>query len=105
MTNLAKDREHLPGVLQHPASRRAVSDADLAERIKAIHAESNGTYGAPRTHAALRRGSVACGRKRVSRLMTRAGLVSPTSATGPARTHHPPGPAGVWRLAGAVLDP
>lgn len=59
---------------KHEPSRREVSDAELAERIKAIHAESKGTYGAPRIHAALRRQDVACGRKRVARLMVRAGL-------------------------------
>ena len=56
-------------------SRRAVSDAELTERIIAIHAVSNGTYGAPRIHGQLRDEGVHCGRKRVARLMVRAGLV------------------------------
>ena len=58
-----------------PLSARAVADAELAERITKIHAESRGTYGAPRIHAELRLDhDVHCGRKRVARLMRGAGL-------------------------------
>ena len=38
-----------------------------------IHAASRGTYGVPRIHAELAADGVAVGRKRVSRLMRRAG--------------------------------
>ena len=38
-------------------SARAQADADLTVRVKAIHARSRGTYGAPRIHAEL---SVSC---------------------------------------------
>ena len=38
---------------QRPPSARAVADAELTEQIIAIHAESRGTYGAPRVHAEL----------------------------------------------------
>ena len=62
-----EQRKHIP-------SRRALDDAELTERIKAIHAESKGTYGAPRIHARLRRDGIHCGKKRVARLMVRAGL-------------------------------
>jgi putative transposase len=56
-------------------SRRDLADAGLAERIKAIHEKSRGTYGAPRIHAELRLAEgVRCGRKRVARLMRSAGL-------------------------------
>jgi transposase InsO family protein len=55
-------------------SRRALDDAELTERIKAIHAVAHGTYGAPRIHAQLRREGVCCAKKRVARLMTKAGL-------------------------------
>ncbi|MBT9257486.1 IS3 family transposase, partial [Phycicoccus sp. KQZ13P-1] len=53
-----------------PPSKRAVADAELAVTIERVHADSRGTYGAPRVHAELRLGlGLACGRKRVARLM------------------------------------
>jgi transposase InsO family protein len=55
-------------------SKREVSDVELAERIADIHTTSKGTYGSPRIHAELRRQGVGCGRRRVRRLMRRAGL-------------------------------
>ncbi len=55
-------------------SRREVSDAALEARIGEIHAASYGTYGAPRIHAELGAEGMAMGRKRVARLMRRAGL-------------------------------
>jgi putative transposase len=55
-------------------SPRAVTDAHLAEQITAIHAESKGTYGSPRIHQELGHRGVACGRRRVTRLMRLAGL-------------------------------
>jgi putative transposase len=59
-----------------PPSARAVADATLTATIRAIHAGSRGTYGAPRVHAELAHGhGVRCGRKRVARLMRAAGLV------------------------------
>jgi putative transposase len=59
-----------------PLSRRAEADARLAETIGRIHDRSRGTYGAPRVHAELRlEHAIRCGRKRVARLMRRAGLM------------------------------
>ena len=56
-------------------SDRALSDAWLTERIKLIHEESRGVYGAPRIHAELRlEHEVRVGRKRVARLMKAAGI-------------------------------
>src|SRR5437763_6298454 len=55
-------------------SDRELTDAWLIERIRAIHAESGGTYGSPRVHAELRRQGIRVGRKRVERLMRAAGL-------------------------------
>jgi transposase InsO family protein len=55
-------------------SDRQVADAELTNQIVAIHDESKGTYGAPRVHQALRQRQVACGKRRVTRLMRIAGL-------------------------------
>jgi transposase InsO family protein len=55
-------------------SARELSDAELTVKIKEIHAESAGTYGSPRVHKELVHQGVACGRRRVTRLMRRAGL-------------------------------
>jgi putative transposase len=55
-------------------SRRAQTDAVLLSHIRAAHAASHGTYGAPRIHAELRENGVRVGRKRVARLMAAAGL-------------------------------
>lgn len=56
-------------------SARAQADAALLARIRTAHEQSRGTYGAPRIQADLRAAGVQCGRKRVARLMRRAGLV------------------------------
>ncbi|HET6919234.1 MAG TPA: IS3 family transposase [Jiangellaceae bacterium] len=55
-------------------SARELCDAELTAKITEIHAESNGTYGSPRVHKELNKRGVACGRRRVTRLMRRAGL-------------------------------
>ena len=55
-------------------SRRDVTDAELLEKISAIHTESNGTYGAPRIHKELLHRHVPCGKRKVTRLMRQAGL-------------------------------
>ena len=47
----------------------------LTARITAIHERSRATYGAPRVHAELAALGLACGRKRVARLMRVASLV------------------------------
>jgi transposase InsO family protein len=58
-----------------PPSPRQVADEELLETIRQIHSGSRGTYGSPRVHAELRLGlGIRCGRKRVERLMTRAGI-------------------------------
>ena len=58
-----------------PATGRATADAALLAAIRAIHAASRGTYGAPRVHAALRAEGWRVSRKRVARLMRAAGIV------------------------------
>lgn len=56
-------------------SDRELSDAWLLERIRGIHRENRGVYGAPRVHAELRLAhGIRVGRKRVERLMRQAGL-------------------------------
>jgi putative transposase len=59
---------------RRPPSQRALSDAWLRERIRAIHARSRESYGARRIHHELREEGVRVGRKRVERLMRAAGL-------------------------------
>jgi transposase InsO family protein len=55
-------------------SQRAQADAVLLSHIRAAHAASHGTYGAPRIHVELRENGIRVGRKRVARLMAAAGL-------------------------------
>lgn len=56
-------------------SDRALSDAWLIERIKAIHAENREVYGSRRVTAELRLGEgIVVSRKRVRRLMRETGL-------------------------------
>ena len=55
-------------------SARSRADAELGDRIKAVHERSSGTYGAPRVHAELADVGVRVGRKRVERLMRKASL-------------------------------
>jgi len=59
------------GWLDRPPSRRAIDDAVLVERIRAIHAESDGTYGRPRVRAELIDQGLRVSGKRVARLMRR----------------------------------
>lgn len=55
-------------------SAKALSDAELTEKIIEIHNESDGTYGSPRVHKELRHRGVDCGRRRVARIMRLRGL-------------------------------
>ena len=55
-------------------SKREVTDAELTEKITAVHTESKGTYGSPRVHQVLRQQGFGCGKRRVARLMRGAGL-------------------------------
>jgi len=50
----------------------------LSERIRALHLESKGIYGAPRIHALLRREGRLVSKKRVARLMRDAGIMGVT---------------------------
>jgi transposase InsO family protein len=55
-------------------SARELADAELVQKIRQVHAESDGTYGSPRVHEELRHRGVECGRRRVRRLMREHGL-------------------------------
>jgi putative transposase len=55
-------------------SARAMADAALSGRIRAIHEHSRGTYGAPRVRVELAAEGQAASRKRIARLMQDAGL-------------------------------
>ena len=71
---------------QRPPSTRAQADAALTARVRAIHADSRGTYGAPRIHAELAEAGVAVGRKRVARVMRAAGIAGVSRRRGPRTT-------------------
>jgi putative transposase len=51
------------------------AQADTTSQVLQIYQASRGTYGVPRVHAELAAAGTWCGRKRVARLMRRAGLM------------------------------
>lgn len=55
--------------LDRPPSTRSVDDAVLVERIRAIHADSDATYGRPRVRKELRAQGRVVNAKRIARLM------------------------------------
>jgi putative transposase len=55
-------------------SERERQNEALAVRIRAVHAESRGTYGSPRVHQALRQRGCSVGKHRVARLMRVHGI-------------------------------
>jgi putative transposase len=57
-----------------PPSRRSREDETLTQTIREIHGRSRETYGSPRVHAELRSLGFRCGRRRVARLMRKAGI-------------------------------
>ncbi|PSK87502.1 helix-turn-helix protein [Murinocardiopsis flavida] len=62
---------------------RERADTDLAARIRAHHARSRGTYGAPRIQADLRAlDGLRAGRNSITRLMRREGLTGTHRRTG-----------------------
>lgn len=61
--------------LGRPEPARELRNKEVLKLITEIHAESRGSYGAPRVHAELRLGKgIEVNRKRVERLMREAGL-------------------------------
>jgi putative transposase len=65
---------------RRPPSRRAVEDAALKERIRAVHARNYAVYGAEKVWRQLGREGVTVGRDRVARLMREVGLAGATRA-------------------------
>ena len=57
-----------------PESHRARTDRELIARIRQIHADSDGVYGAVKICAELNEQGYPCGRHKVARLMRQAGL-------------------------------
>lgn len=71
---LGVSRAGFYGARGRPPSARSLEDGLIAEAIREIHADSRGTYGAPRVQAMLARRGVRVGRKRVARLMRAKGI-------------------------------
>jgi putative transposase len=59
-----------------PKSARTLADESLMAEIKKSFEDSQGIYGSPRVHCDLREAGIACGEKRVARLMRQAQLRS-----------------------------
>jgi transposase InsO family protein len=59
---------------QHQPSVHSEQDRELLNRIQAVYAASEGTYGSPRIYGVLQQAGIAVSRKRVARLMREAGL-------------------------------
>jgi putative transposase len=55
-------------------SERERQNAKLAERIRAVHHQSRGTYGSPRVYQALRRQGCRASENRVARVMRSQGV-------------------------------
>ncbi len=72
--------------LKRPRSDREKSDSALAERVRAIHERSRGTYGAPRIQAELADEGFPVSRKRVARLMRESGLTGISRRKRPTTT-------------------
>jgi len=73
-----------------PPSARSHADHALSQQICVIHKRSRGTYGMPRVWAELRYEGVYCSRKRVARLLRRAGLQGCHRRKGPRTTRRRP---------------
>lgn len=61
---------------RRPAPRQAARNDALLVHIRAAHAASRRTYGAPRIHRELEAQGVLAGRHRIARLMQREGIIA-----------------------------
>ena len=70
-----------------PPSKRDLADRELCERIRRVHAQTEGIYGSARVDAELRlTNGIRVGRKRVARLMRQLGLQGADGRRGGPRT-------------------
>jgi putative transposase len=60
---------------RRPTCAHAIADERLLLHVRVAHRDSDGSYGAPRVHGALRAAGLRVGKKRVARLMRTDGLV------------------------------
>lgn len=81
---------------KHTKSAHATRDETLRKRIRHIHRESRGTYGAPRIHQQLRQEGLATGRKRVARVMAEDGLQGRQKRRFKKTTIADAAPTGLW---------
>lgn len=78
---------------KRPPSARAVKEAELRERIRAIHAASKGRYGSPRVRRDLRNADTRVSKRRIELAMREMGLFGrrkrPFRVTTAANSKHP----------------
>jgi len=86
-------------------TERQLADAALVELMREIHAAADGNYGVPRLYKELRRAGVVVNKKKVHRLMRKAGLVGRHRPRTVRTTF--PGPDGyvIPDLVGRRFDP
>ena len=76
--------------LTRPPSDRELADEWILSRIKAAHAASDETYGAPRILHDLRDEGIRVGEKRIARLMRKAGIQGVSRRRRPHTTKRDP---------------
>ena len=60
--------------LKEPLSQRQIQEEIIKERIIYIYNESRRTYGSPRIHRQMAKDGIHCSKKRIERIMRKAGL-------------------------------
>jgi putative transposase len=71
---LGVTRQGYYAFVRRPASARVGREQALRERVQTLHAESRGTYGSPRLHAALRREGLRVSKRRIESALRSLGL-------------------------------
>lgn len=64
--------------VKYPKSTRKIEDADLIQKINTIYYNHRKAYGSPRIHQALLKEGCNLSKKRLERLMKRAGIYAVT---------------------------